>query len=95
MRLLPALNRRVGGLPLYTVLQYGTSAAALGYLGRYLATELRQLPASNPAPNPAPNPTPTPAAARVGRSSAWPPCSAPATASRGRQRRAARAGRTT
>ncbi|WP_035792610.1 DUF4184 family protein [Kitasatospora mediocidica] len=47
VRLLPALNREVAGVPLYTVLQYGTSALALGGLGRYLA---RELPVAPPAP---------------------------------------------
>ncbi|MDH6136427.1 hypothetical protein P3T37_005855 [Kitasatospora sp. MAA4] len=40
VRLLPALNREVAGVPLCTVLQYGMSALALGGLGRYLAREL-------------------------------------------------------
>ncbi|MFC8454965.1 DUF4184 family protein [Kitasatospora sp. NPDC057223] len=39
--LLPVLDARVAGLPLYTVLQYGSSAVALGYLARYTAREAR------------------------------------------------------
>ena len=45
--LLPVLDRRVAGLPLYTVLQYGSSAVALGYLARYAAREARRV---TPAP---------------------------------------------
>ncbi|MFD0263418.1 DUF4184 family protein [Kitasatospora indigofera] len=37
---LPVLNARVaGGLPLYTVLQYGSSAVALGLLARFVVRE--------------------------------------------------------
>ncbi|GLW75375.1 hypothetical protein Kpho02_76720 [Kitasatospora phosalacinea] len=35
VRALPALEREVGGVPLYTVLQYGTSLAGLAVLARY------------------------------------------------------------
>ena len=45
--LLPVLDTRVAGLPLYTVLQYGSSAVALGYLARYAAREARR---AEPAP---------------------------------------------
>ncbi|MCX4750684.1 DUF4184 family protein [Kitasatospora sp. NBC_01287] len=41
VRLLPALERRVAGVPLCTVAQYGSSALALAGLGGYLARELR------------------------------------------------------
>ncbi|WP_280665032.1 MULTISPECIES: DUF4184 family protein [unclassified Kitasatospora] len=51
VRLLPALNREVAGVPLYAVLQYGTSAAALAVLGRHLARELPR-PAAPPQPAP-------------------------------------------
>ena len=52
VRLLPVLNRRIGPLPLYTALQYGSSAVALGYLVRYTAKELRPGPAEAPAATP-------------------------------------------
>ncbi|MFF7637660.1 DUF4184 family protein [Kitasatospora sp. NPDC008050] len=41
VRLLPVLERRVAGVPLCTVVQYGGSALALAGLGGYLARELR------------------------------------------------------
>ncbi|WP_329584904.1 DUF4184 family protein [Kitasatospora sp. NBC_01250] len=41
VRLLPVLERRVAGVPLCTVAQYGGSALALAALGGYLARELR------------------------------------------------------
>ncbi|MEU9131001.1 DUF4184 family protein [Kitasatospora sp. NPDC048540] len=37
VRLLPVLNRRVAGVPLYTALQYGSSLAGLAVLARYAA----------------------------------------------------------
>ncbi|MFI6446940.1 DUF4184 family protein [Kitasatospora sp. NPDC050543] len=40
--LLPVLGERVAGLPLYTVLQYGSSALALGCLARYTVREARR-----------------------------------------------------
>ncbi|MEV4560291.1 DUF4184 family protein [Kitasatospora sp. NPDC049285] len=38
VRAVPALSRRVGGVPLYTVLQYGSSVAGLAVLARYAAS---------------------------------------------------------
>ncbi|UNO42669.1 DUF4184 family protein [Streptomyces sp. MST-110588] len=43
-RLLPVLDRVVAGFPLYTFLQYGSSALALGAIGWFLVTGLRRLP---------------------------------------------------
>ncbi|KOT50437.1 MULTISPECIES: DUF4184 family protein [Streptomyces] len=43
-RLVPALNEVVGGFPLCTYVQYGTSALALGVIGWFLWTALRQVP---------------------------------------------------
>ena len=57
--LLPVLDSRVAGVPLYTVLQYGSSAVALGYLARYAAREARRVA-------PAPAPVPAPGARRAG-----------------------------
>ncbi|MYX13067.1 DUF4184 family protein [Streptomyces sp. SID8374] len=47
--LLPVLNRSVGGFPLYQFAQYGSSAAALAVLVRFVATGLRRA-AANPLP---------------------------------------------
>ncbi|MEV5594316.1 DUF4184 family protein [Streptomyces sp. NPDC052496] len=55
-RLLPVLNEAVGGFPLCTYVQYGTSALALAVLGRFLWTALRRAPE---APAPAGLPVPT------------------------------------
>jgi len=44
VRLLPALERRVLGLPLYSQLQYGTSLVGLAVLGTAGARELRRTP---------------------------------------------------
>ncbi|KEF03354.1 MULTISPECIES: DUF4184 family protein [Streptomyces] len=43
-RLVPVLNEVVGGFPLCTYVQYGTSALALGVIGWFLWTALRQVP---------------------------------------------------
>ncbi|MEU4203815.1 DUF4184 family protein [Streptomyces sp. NPDC045470] len=48
-RLLPVLNEAVGGFPLCTYVQYGTSALALALIGWFLWTALRQAP-DTPAP---------------------------------------------
>ncbi|MFI9275469.1 DUF4184 family protein [Kitasatospora sp. NPDC052896] len=52
VRLLPALNREVAGVPGYTVLQYGTSAVALAVLGCHLARELPRVAAPGTGANP-------------------------------------------
>ncbi|GAA1258600.1 hypothetical protein GCM10009665_55990 [Kitasatospora nipponensis] len=57
VRLLPVLERRVAGVPLCTVAQYGSSALALAGLGRYLARELDAWPVAGPAAAPGPTPT--------------------------------------
>ncbi|WP_405013988.1 DUF4184 family protein [Kitasatospora sp. NBC_01539] len=52
VRLLPVLDRTVvAGQPLYTVLQYGSSAVALCFLARWLVQELRRR-AALPGPGP-------------------------------------------
>ncbi|BFV55536.1 hypothetical protein KCMC57_up06400 [Kitasatospora sp. CMC57] len=55
VRLLPFLaDRHLGGQPLFTVLQYGSSAVALAVLGWYVVRELRLIDAERVAPLPAP-----------------------------------------
>ncbi|MEU6485220.1 DUF4184 family protein [Streptomyces sp. NPDC046887] len=50
-RVLPVLDERVAGFPLYTYAQYGSSAVALVLLGWFLARALRR-PPSGPPPLP-------------------------------------------
>ncbi|MEU1423206.1 DUF4184 family protein [Kitasatospora sp. NPDC005751] len=50
VRLLPVLDRTVAGLPLYTVLQYGSSALALAALAGHLARAARAVEPVRPAP---------------------------------------------
>ncbi|MEU1405113.1 DUF4184 family protein [Streptomyces sp. NPDC005728] len=52
-RLIPALGREVEGMPLYTWLQYGTSAVAAVVIAVFLARALRRAPAGEPAGVPA------------------------------------------
>ncbi|KAA6222498.1 DUF4184 family protein [Streptomyces albofaciens JCM 4342] len=59
-RLIPVLNETVGGFPLCTYVQYGTSALALGVIGWFLWTALRRVP--DPA---APAGLPEPAGGRL------------------------------
>ncbi|OKI05317.1 hypothetical protein A6A06_11925 [Streptomyces sp. CB02923] len=47
-RLVPVLNETVGGFPLCTYVQYGTSALALGAMGWFLWTALRRTPEGRP-----------------------------------------------
>ncbi|AUY48709.1 DUF4184 family protein [Streptomyces sp. CB01881] len=47
--LLPVLDRTVAGLPLYTVLQYGSSALALAALAGYLVRAVRAVEPARPA----------------------------------------------
>ncbi|MFB7617441.1 DUF4184 family protein [Kitasatospora sp. NPDC056181] len=47
--LLPVLDRTVAGLPLYTVLQYGSSALALAALAGYLVRAVRAVEPVRPA----------------------------------------------
>ncbi|MEV7318603.1 DUF4184 family protein [Streptomyces sp. NPDC093970] len=47
--LVPALGRDVAGVPLYTVLQYGTSAVAAAVLAVFVLRALRRAPAGVPA----------------------------------------------
>ncbi|MFE0464412.1 DUF4184 family protein [Kitasatospora sp. NPDC058965] len=49
-RLLPVLEREVAGVPLCTVVQYASSAAALGVLARHLADTLPEAPDAAPPP---------------------------------------------
>ncbi|GJF28952.1 hypothetical protein KNE206_16520 [Kitasatospora sp. NE20-6] len=60
VRLLPVLDRTViAGQPLYTVLQYGSSAVALCFLARWLVRELRRR-AAHPGPGTGPRTGPGP-----------------------------------
>ncbi|GAB2738824.1 DUF4184 family protein [Kitasatospora kifunensis] len=52
VRLFPVLERRVAGVPLCTVAQYGSSALALAGLGGYLLRELHPLTVSATEPVP-------------------------------------------
>ncbi|MFG3020342.1 DUF4184 family protein [Streptomyces sp. NPDC048254] len=47
-RLIPAIGRHVAGVPLYTLLQYGTSAVAAAVLGVFVLRALRRAPAGEP-----------------------------------------------
>ncbi|MER7840004.1 DUF4184 family protein [Streptomyces sp. NPDC096040] len=47
-RLIPAIGRNVAGIPLYTVLQYGTSAVAAAVLAVFVLRALRRAPAADP-----------------------------------------------
>ncbi|MFJ9349566.1 DUF4184 family protein [Streptomyces sp. NPDC101237] len=48
-RLVPAIGRDVAGVPLYTLLQYGTSAVAAGVLAVFVLRALRRAPDGEPA----------------------------------------------
>ncbi|MEU1627147.1 DUF4184 family protein [Streptomyces sp. NPDC020096] len=50
VRLLPVLNRTVGGVPLHHWAQYASSAAGLAALGLWTARELRRAPRVPPPP---------------------------------------------
>ncbi|MFF7975412.1 DUF4184 family protein [Streptomyces sp. NPDC007905] len=52
-RLVPALGRELAGMPLYTWLQYGTSALAAVVIAVFLARALRRAPAGEPLGVPA------------------------------------------
>ncbi|MEV6763094.1 DUF4184 family protein [Streptomyces sp. NPDC051105] len=47
-RLIPAIGRNVAGVPLYTLLQYGTSAVAAVVLAVFVVRALRRAPAGEP-----------------------------------------------
>ncbi|MEU9152964.1 DUF4184 family protein [Streptomyces sp. NPDC048417] len=47
-RLIPAIGRNVAGVPLYTLLQYGTSAVAAAVLAVFVLRALRRAPAGEP-----------------------------------------------
>ncbi|MFE4963906.1 DUF4184 family protein [Streptomyces sp. NPDC056660] len=47
-RLIPAIGRHVAGVPLYTLLQYGTSAVAAAVLAVFVLRALRRAPAGEP-----------------------------------------------
>ncbi|MFE1883248.1 DUF4184 family protein [Streptomyces diastatochromogenes] len=52
-RLIPALGRSLGGMPLYSWLQYGTSAVAAVVIAVFLVRALRRAPAGEPVGVPA------------------------------------------
>ncbi|MEU2619192.1 DUF4184 family protein [Streptomyces sp. NPDC007157] len=47
-RLIPPIGRNVAGVPLYTLLQYGTSAVAAAVLAVFVLRALRRAPAGEP-----------------------------------------------
>ncbi|MFF3766715.1 DUF4184 family protein [Streptomyces sp. NPDC001922] len=49
-RLLPVLGEVVAGFPLYTYVQYGSSAVALAVIGAFLVSAVRRLPREVPVP---------------------------------------------
>ncbi|MFJ9697550.1 DUF4184 family protein [Kitasatospora sp. NPDC101183] len=53
-RLLPVLERRVAGVPLYEAAQYGSSALALAAMGGWAARAVRAAPPVTPALRPGP-----------------------------------------
>lgn len=57
VRLLPVLQETAGGFPLYTYVQYGTSAVALAAIGWFLYAVLRRTPRVAAAPDALPEPS--------------------------------------
>ncbi|MFG2935406.1 DUF4184 family protein [Streptomyces sp. NPDC048282] len=52
-RLVPAIGRNLAGVPLYTLLQYGSSAAGAAVLAVFLVRAVRRAPAAEPLGVPA------------------------------------------